>query len=257
MFHLDRFKLKSILLELGIKPGDGVMVHSALQFLGIPDGGLGMYYDTICDTLQIDSKQGTLVVPTFNFGFAKGESFDQINTPTEEMGAFPEYVRQQPGVLRSSHPMQSICAVGRYAQDLCSRETDTAFETGSAFDRMLELDFKLLLLGADVKYTTMVHLIEQRMEVPYRYWKSFSGLVKLAGKEPEQKTFRMYVRDMVMNPIVDAAPIREKLIQAGGWISRKINYGEIATCRFVDFVETGEQIVKDNPYGLLKKGTAA
>ena len=31
------------LQDLGIQPGDGLLVHSAVQFLGQPEGGVGMY----------------------------------------------------------------------------------------------------------------------------------------------------------------------------------------------------------------------
>ncbi len=129
------------------------------------------------DDIVPPSLQGTLVVPTFNFSFARGESYDPKVTPCEGMGAFSEYIRQHPKALRTPHPMQSLAIIGHSAEDLSGRDTASAFDPGSAFERMLELDFRLLLLGADIQAVSMVHYSEQRAAVPYRYWKDFTGKI--------------------------------------------------------------------------------
>ena len=157
-------------------------MHSAIQYLGrptstqdYPAGGVGLYLDAIRSVI---GPKGTICVPTFNFGFANGEPYDPQNTPSKGMGAFSEYVRQQPGARRTTHPMQSIAILGDKADDLAGRDTASAFDPGSAFERMLELDFKLLLLGADISASSIYHISEQRNQVPYRYWKDFSGQVR-------------------------------------------------------------------------------
>ena len=251
MLKVNCDQIISALESVGLKKDDGVMVHSALQFLGLPEGGLGIYYDALCAVLGIGKGIGTLVVPTFNFGFARGELFDQATTPAEEMGVFPEYVRQQPGVLRSPHPMQSIAALGHHAEDLCSRDTSSAFDPGSAFERMVELDFKLLLLAADVRFTSLVHYPEQRMKVPYRYRKEFTGQVQLIGKPPEVRTYRMFARDMTIDPLVNCAPVRELLLERGRWSSVELNYGKVEACRFRDFVAAEEELLAKDPWALV------
>ena len=252
MLKATRGQVISALESVGLKRGDGAMVHSALQFLGLPEGGMGIYYDALCSVLGIGAGTGTLVVPTFNFGFARGEAFNQATTPAEEMGVFPEYVRQQPGVRRSPHPMQSIAAVGHYADDLTSRDISSAFDPGSAFERMVELDFKLLLLGADVRFTSLIHYAEQRMKVPYRYWKEFTGEVRLVGKPPEVRTYRMFARDLDLDPEVRSAPVQKVLEERGLWSSVTLNYGKVALCRFRDFVAMAEELLAKDPWALVQ-----
>jgi len=252
MLKTTREQVISTLEVVGVKPGDGLMVHSALQFLGQPEGGLAMYYEALCTALRIGAGTGTLVVPTFNFAFARAEPFDQQTTPAEEMGIFPEYVRRQPGARRSPHPMQSIAAVGFYALDLAGRDTASAFDPGSAFERLLELDFKLLLLGADVRYTSMIHYAEQRMKVPYRYWKEFVGEVRLAGKPPQVRTYNMYARDLDLNPQVSSAPVQKVLEERGRWSSVTLNYGQVALCRLRDFVAAAEELLAQDPWALVQ-----
>jgi aminoglycoside 3-N-acetyltransferase len=233
--------------SLGIRQGDGLLVHSAIQFLGRPAGGVGMYLEAITAVI---GPQGTLAVPTFNFAFARGEPYDPHNTPSAGMGAFSEYVRQQPGARRTAHPMQSLAVIGRYVDDLTGRDTQSAFDPGSAFERMLELDFKLLLLGADIRATSIYHISEQRHNVPYRYWKDFPGQVRTPNGW-EQRSYRMFVRDLELNPILTAEPVQKLLEERRQWHSVALNYGKVSACRLRDFVAAVDHFLAVDPWSLV------
>ena len=71
MLEINKEKLKNCLQELGIQSGDGLLVHSAIQFLGKPVGGIRIYQDTL---LELIGPHGTLAVPTFNFSFEIGRA---------------------------------------------------------------------------------------------------------------------------------------------------------------------------------------
>jgi len=247
MREVTQEQVVDCLRELRISQGDGLLCHSAIQFLGRPVGGVGMYLDAI---QAVIGEEGTLAAPTFNFGFARGEPYDPQETPSQGMGAFTEYVRQHSDARRTLHPMQSLAVIGRYATDLASRDTLSAFDPGSAFERMLELDFKLLLLGADVSATSIYHVSEQRNQVPYRYWKDFSGQVRNEDGWQE-RTYRMFVRDLDLDPITTAGPVQELLQERGQWRSLVLNYGKIATCRLVDFVAAVDHFITADPWSLV------
>lgn len=243
LLALSREVLKESLEELGITEGDGLLVHSALQFLGHPIGGLEMLFATFREVL---SPRGTIVVPTFNFDFAKGKDFNTQTTPAKSMGVFSEYVRMQPTSLRTSHPLQSISINGHFATDLAARNTIGAFDPGSAFDRMLDLDFKLLLLGATINACSIIHYSEQKAEVPYRFWKEFTGLVD--GKEV---TSRMFVRNLDIEPQLSLLPIQNKLQELGLWKEVKVNYGSLVSFHITDFVSIANEILAHDPFCLL------
>ena len=236
------------LQALGIQSGDGLLVHSAIQFLGRPVGGTGLYLQAIQDVIGL---HGTVAVPTFNFAFARGKRYDPQNTPSQGMGVFSEYVRQQPAARRTTHPMQSLAMIGRNADALAQIDTPGAFDDGSAFDRMLRLDFKLLLLGADIQFTSMVHYSEQRFNVPYRYWKDFSGEI-LTDSGWKSRTYRMFVRDLQIDPYVVLHPIQEALESRQQWSSQPLNYGQIAACRLADFVAATNHLLAQDPWALVK-----
>jgi aminoglycoside 3-N-acetyltransferase len=251
MLRASRTQVAEALAALGLQRGDGVMVHAATQFLGVPEGGIGMYYEVLDDLLGLESGEGTLVVPTFTFGFAHGQVYDQLQTPSDQMGAFAEYVRVRPEARRSPHPIHSVAVVGRYAEALAAIDTSGAFDAGSVFERMVELDFKLLLLGADVYYTTMIHYCERLANVPYRYWKDFTGEVRLEGQPAQVRTYRMFARDLDLDPDVNATPVRLALETRGQCSSVDLNYGKLASCRFRDFVAAAGDLLTEDPWVLV------
>ncbi len=249
--------LAPVIKSLGLDRGDGVLVHSALHFLGKPEGGVEMLLKVLADTLDIDledpspsASQGTLAVPTFNFAFARGEPFDRQHTPSAGMGVFSEVVRTHPLARRTPHPLQSVAVIGRHAADLAGRHTLGAFDPGSAFERMVELDFKILLLGADVQAISLLHYAEQRVGVPYRYWKEFRGQVRMEDRW-EERTYRMYVRDLNLDPHLDLHAVQHRLEEQGKWHSVALNYGSVSLCRMEDFVETVEEFLRADAWSLV------
>lgn len=229
---------------VGVKVGDGLLIHSALQFFGQPIGGIEIYFSALQEVLGAD---GTIVVPTFNFAFARGEDYDPATAPSIGMGTFSEYIRQQPQAVRTTHPMQSFTAIGKWASELAACDTPSAFDDGSAVDRMLDLDFKLLLLGADIQASAILHYSEQRAEVPYRFWKDFTGRVKRGGKW-ETVTYRMFVRNLDIDAQLVIYPIQHVLEEKGQWASEKLNYGEVSMCTMKDFVSVTDQFLAEDPW---------
>ncbi len=255
MRQVELNQVIAALQAVGLQSGDGVLVHSAVQFLGVPASGVGMYYQAFNRVLGLEGEDalpgsGTLAVPTFNFAFARGEAYDPQQTPSVGMGVFSEYVRQLPQARRTPHPMQSLAVVGRYAADLAGRDTPSAFDPDSAFARMLELDFKLLLLGADIQAVSMLHYSEQRAQVPYRYWKEFTGAYRAAGGW-EQRTYRMFVRDLEIDAQIELYPVQRALEERGLWRSQQLNYGRVASCRLGDFVAEIDRFLARDPWSLV------
>ena len=217
MQEVNKHDVLEVLNQVGVGEGDGLLVHSALQFLGRPKGGVGMYLEAL---QQAVGPEGTLIVPAFNFSFAKGDDYDPAAAPAMGMGTFSEYVRLTSGVKRTSHPMQSFVIWGRDADVLAKLDTPSAFDDGSAADWALKKDYKLLLLGADIQAASILHYSENRAEVPYRYWKDFSGKVRKAG-EWQQCSYKMFVRDMEIDARLEIDPIQDRLEDEGKWAKTK------------------------------------
>ena len=117
----------------------------------------------------IIGEEGTIIVPTFTYGFCSGDDFDIDNTPGVAMGNFSEYVRKLDSSIRSKHPMQSISANGRLAEHLCEVDTYSTFAENGPFYRFIKASGKMLLLGVGFENMTILHILEERFQVPYRY----------------------------------------------------------------------------------------
>ena len=245
--EVTRRQLEEALQQAGIREGDGLLVHSALHVLGRPADGPGMYWEALQHAV---GPQGTVAVPTFNFGFARGEAYDPAETPAKDMGVFSELVRQLPQARRTTHPLQSLALVGGHAADLAGLDTLDAFQDGAVFDRMLALGFKVFLLGADVQAVSLVHYSEQRAKVPYRYWKDFSGQYKV-GNAWETRTYKMFARDLELDPQLRLKPIQDELQAQGQWRAAKLNYGYISVCTFSEFTTAADKLLAADPWVLV------
>lgn len=156
------------------------MVHSSLSSLGYVLGGAQAVVGAILDVLGSD---GTLVMPAFSpevshpatwskrpfrvtdLKLAQDHvpTFDPAITPTS-MGAIAETFRNWPGVLRSAHPQVSVTACGALAERIVTpHELAWGQGAGSPFERLYDLDARLLLLGVGFNRATLLHFAESRV----------------------------------------------------------------------------------------------
>jgi aminoglycoside 3-N-acetyltransferase len=169
--------------DLGLQPGMTVMVHSSLGRIGWTVGGAVTVIRALRNVL---GAAGTLVMPaesptvsdpsTWTDARVKAEwhdvirthqpVFDPLTTPTT-MGAIAEAFRTFPGTLRSSHPLVSVCALGRLAAEI-TREHALEFceGKGSPFEKLYALDAQTLLLGVGFNRCSSLHYAESL--VPHR-----------------------------------------------------------------------------------------
>lgn len=147
-------------IELGLRPGAIVMVHSSLGRIGWTDGGPVTAIEALLEVLGPD---GTLVMPAESPQLAKPGNkhvFDPRTTPTT-MGAIPEAFRGHPGTRRSNHPLVSVCANGSRAQEITAEHALEFCEgRGTPFEKLYELDAWTLLIGVGFDRCTSLHYAE-------------------------------------------------------------------------------------------------
>jgi aminoglycoside N3'-acetyltransferase len=115
---------------------------------------------------------------------------------------------------------------------------------------MLELGFMMVLLGASIQVASIVHYSEQKQRVPYRTWKDFRGTVIEDGQAREA-VYRMYARDLELDPRMDFLPVQKRLEAEGRWAARKLNYGTVAACALTDVVAAAEALLREDPWALV------
>ena len=179
-----RDSIASELRDLGLAPGETVLVHSSLSSLGWVCGGSVAVVQALFDVL---GDAGTLVVPAHSGDNsdpavwsnppvpeawwadirASTPPYDPRTTPTDRIGVIPDTVRNWPGALRSAHPQTSFAAVGpRAAEVLDGHALDCRLGERSPLARLEDVGARVLLLGAGFDSCTAFHLAEYRIPAP-------------------------------------------------------------------------------------------
>ena len=159
--------IKKSVLELGIKEGDSVIVHSSLKSLGYVEGGPDAVIDGF---LEAVGKDGTLIFPTLcqNDWEQVYENW-HIDVPSD-VGLITNVFRKREGALRSNQATHSVAAMGKDAKYITETHGvtgkrigifgDTPFAADSPWEKMYKMNTKMVFLGVEALYATMRHYAE-------------------------------------------------------------------------------------------------
>jgi len=154
--------------QLGVRPGDLIIVHSSFKSLGLPDVTPADVIESFLDLLGPD---GTVMMPTFTYscvGVWNARPYHPAKTPGISNGILTETLRQYPGALRSGHPTHSMAAIGKHAEALTAgKEGASALGRGSPCEVAIQLGAKILLLGVGNNRNSAMHYAEVVAELPY------------------------------------------------------------------------------------------
>jgi aminoglycoside 3-N-acetyltransferase len=211
--------------SLGVEAGDTMLVHSSYKSFGPVDGGPQTVIRALETALDTDG-EGTLIMPTFNFDFNKGQAWDVRTTPSK-MGVLTEIVRQDPRAKRVFHPFYSFAILGKHAEMLGSLRYKSAYERGSVFGKLRDLDGKIMVIGLSYNDSmTFFHHIEQMEGVDYRFLKQFTGQVTDANGTTYTDTFEMLVRDIDKGVLTMVDPMGNLMEEQG--VIKSAQIGEAA-----------------------------
>jgi aminoglycoside 3-N-acetyltransferase len=156
-------QLAESLKRIGLSRGDRVAVHTSYRAIGPVAGGPLAVVRTLMDLL---GPEGTLVMPVFT-DYPTGVF--RIGETRSDCGIITELFWRTPGVRRSLHPSHSAAAWGDRADWIVAahEEGRTALGVDSPFDRLAQLDGKVLLAGVGQKRNSMVHVGEAHARPAY------------------------------------------------------------------------------------------
>jgi aminoglycoside 3-N-acetyltransferase len=178
----SRAELADGFRTLGVSPGDTVMVHASVRAVGPIAGGPDQIHLAIKDALTDD---GTMMmyascpdgVDDVGRGVYPGSTeleilekmpaFDPMTARSaRDNGTLVEFFRTYPGTLVNNH-VARFAVWGAHASHLISEQPwDFPFGRGSALDRFVDLNGKILLIGCDHDHVTFLHYAEHILDVP-------------------------------------------------------------------------------------------
>lgn len=210
-------------LELGVKPGGVLLVHTSFSRIKPIEGGPLGLISTLRDVLGDD---GTLVMPSMSYD--DDHPFDKTKSPCPEMGIVADTFWRLPGVLRSDNN-HAFAAIGRLAEMITApHPLDIPHGFDSPVGRVYELDGQVLLLGVGHDANTTIHLCENLAGVRYRRAKY---ITVLKDGKPTRFDYREIDHCCQNFALVDGWLDEEQLQRRG-----KIGNGEIRLMRSRDIV---------------------
>ena len=207
--YISYQKLPSI---LKIEKGDVILLTSDITdlFLQCQENGEILDVNILLDNFQeAIGEEGTLLIPTYNWGFCQGKAFDYKKTPSKT-GAIGNAALRRKDFTRTKHPIYSFAVWGKDAVKLAEMDNIESFGPDSPFAYLEQVDAKNVFIGASLRNSfTYIHYIEQKLKAPYRFSKVFRSHYIDQDKVDTVKDYSMYVRDLDLdvvcapNPFVD------------------------------------------------------
>jgi aminoglycoside 3-N-acetyltransferase len=179
---VTRERLVRDLRELGIEPGQTLLVNASLRSIGWVEGGAPA---VVAALRELVGPAGNLVVPVgteenSNFSRAQRDviagmtwdelrayrklmpAFDKHTTPSG-MGAIAEALRTTVGAVRSDHPQSSFAAIGPKASLLMAdHQLESHLGEQSPLAKLYDRHAQVLMIGVGYGYCTAMHLAEYR-----------------------------------------------------------------------------------------------
>ena len=184
-----------------------VVIHSSLPNLEMSFESIEV---VLKKTFSEWMAQGiTIAIPCFTFNFLSGTPF-HFKYSQSEVGVLPHMVQSWfSDAIRTEHPIYSFIMIGPLSQEINRLQSDqTCFGDDSIFDYFQRYNAKYLLMGTSE--ITHIHYYEEKIKVPYRYFKTFTGKVFYSEKSQAQN-IQMYVRDLKVNPLFSVSSILRHL----------------------------------------------
>ncbi len=192
---LTRKSLRDQLESIGISSGMNLLVHSSLGNMGYVDGGAKTVVEVF---MELIGNEGNLLMPSssnpkLQLDFIRENRVMELDNSPSKMGSITEYFRKQPGVFRSKHPTEPVCAFGNQADYLTDGHLNelTPYTKKSPFYRLTEIGGKILYLGVTLDNAgTSLHLLEDntKFEYPVYHQEIFDVTIKSKGQEYKVKT---------------------------------------------------------------------
>ena len=178
----SRSELAAAFRALGIASGDTVMLHASIRAVGEVAGGPDQIHLALKDAL---TDRGTLMMyascPAHYDEVGRGNltpeeerevldklpPFDALTARCQrENGALVEMFRTYPGTQVNQH-VARFAVWGAHAGYLISEQAwNYPFGKGSALDRFVQLNGKILLAGSDHGNVTFLHYAEHIVGIP-------------------------------------------------------------------------------------------
>jgi len=253
-YHFSKENFLKALRKIGIKKGDLLWVFTDLGNLGLPEGIKSK--DDLCrfyylGLREIIGSKGTLIVPLYSYTFGKNFASEPVSfkdTTPSPLGLFPNWFQKLPSVKRSLDPMMSVAIEGPLSNKLLEAIPPNSYGFDSIYNRLLDLDVKILILGLDLGWPPFIHFLDWIFKVPFRFDKLFTGKIK-----QDYNNWIYPVRTLIEESLPDGKKLGIIAVKKKILKSAPLGIGMIHSVNYRLYFELAIEQLKKN-YWFLAKG---
>jgi len=194
-------QLENKLGIMGITEGDTILMHNSFNFF---NGFKEEVKEVLECLLNIIGPSGNLLMMSMSYTgsayeyFKKEKLFD-VKRSISRMGILTEIFRRRKGVLRSLNPVHPILASGPKAKWITSDHEKTIYSCGreSPFQKIVELNGKVLFFDVDYLTCTFLHYLEDRFrdDIPLKVYHDELIESTVISQDGEEMIFKTQVFD--------------------------------------------------------------
>ena len=198
--------LNNYFSSAGLKKDDKILLHSNVKnlYMSLKKLKYRFEMDDILNCL-IDflGNKGTLILPSFNFNFCKGELYSCLHTKSQ-MGILSEAARIKAGKNKTWHPVYSFSIFGNIPKTELEKKNYSALGKESIFNWLTNNDGKIGIIDlSDQRSMTYYHHVEELMNADWRFQKEFFGKYENFDKNLSQVKAKIFVRKIEEGIITD------------------------------------------------------
>ena len=240
--------------SFGIEKNDAVLMHSAFTPFNGFQGNPGHLIDCL---LNVIGPEGHLFMMSMAYtGSASaylslGKPFD-VRKTVSQMGIVSETFRRRPGVVRSANPLHPVLAFGPRSDWIVSGHEQLTYSCGpgSPFEKMLELNAKVLFWDVGFEVMCFIHYLEDRFKdySPTPVYLPEPLEATIIGNDARKTRLKFYVFDRQTIPrqnfnILKEAVVTNELLKIG-----RIGNTKLYMIRLRDTMMRAQKLVESGTY---------
>lgn len=223
---------------------DTLILHTGLSKLGFVR--TEHYLKGLLGFLETLLTQGkTIVLPSFTFTFSKRKQFS-MQDPSET-GVLADLARKHLQFVRTRNPMFSFTVKGPNQAEFLATKSDSGYEAGTAVQLLTASNVTVLTMGASWSACTVIHAVEERLQVPYREQVVWNYPVDF-GEGSVVRPFRVFVRKIEMSTALRFDRIQGVLEAEGALRRSELNGNVIEAANGKKIAELAELKINENKF---------
>ena len=266
--EVTRGEIVAKLRELGVKPGDTLMVHSSLSACGRIVGGAQTIIEALIETV---GEEGHFFFPSFQ----RSESFlngaisarwdhrpaDTARRDSESIrwvGTIPlEFMRLYPDAPRGRHISHPWTGWGRRAAEILAVQKwdDSPFGETSLPRQVMAMGGKVLHFGSTIARTSFLHCIEDHLKLPGYSAPGFFQVRLPDGGIAWKALDGCFYGSRISSVENESAPLYREAVAEGLKIDKvRLGVGTLMLMDCANYWETLVKVFKRDPLVNLGKG---